>query len=185
MEWHCRIMTVIIADTCFSAQNCRGKMVRIALQFKASLENLTNVRPDDEDFRWYLKLQCQNCGEGTKDWVYMCLSESQAIKGSRGSASFVSKCKLCGRENSMDIIKDSITAYKADDSNKFKTMVAFDCRGLEPVDFSPRGGFVAEGVDSGSKFLEVNLTEKDWSDYDEKASEAVGIYEVTHQFLKL
>lgn len=21
-----------------------------------------------------LKLQCQNCGEGTKDWVYMCLS---------------------------------------------------------------------------------------------------------------
>ncbi|XP_020624910.1 UPF0587 protein v1g245604-like isoform X4 [Orbicella faveolata] len=163
MEWHCRIMTVIIADTCFSAQNCRGKMVRIALQFKASLENLTNVRPDDEDFRWYLKLQCQNCGEGTKDWVYMCLSESQAIKGSRGSASFVSKCKLCGRENSMDIIKDSITAYKADDSNKFKTMVAFDCRGLEPVDFSPR----------------------DWSDYDEKASEAVGIYEVTHQFLKL
>ncbi|XP_020624909.1 UPF0587 protein C1orf123 homolog isoform X3 [Orbicella faveolata] len=173
MEWHCRIMTVIIADTCFSAQNCRGKMVRIALQFKASLENLTNVRPDDEDFRWYLKLQCQNCGEGTKDWVYMCLSESQAIKGSRGSASFVSKCKLCGRENSMD------------DSNKFKTMVAFDCRGLEPVDFSPRGGFVAEGVDSGSKFLEVNLTEKDWSDYDEKASEAVGIYEVTHQFLKL
>ena len=28
-----------------------------------------------------------------------------------------------------------------------------------------QGGFVAEGVDSGSKFLEVNLTEKvlDWS----------------------
>ena len=29
---------------------------------------------------------------------------------------------------------------QADDSNKFKTMVAFDCRGLEPVDFSPRVG---------------------------------------------
>ena len=30
---------------------------RIALQFKANLENLTNVRPDEEDFRWYLKVR--------------------------------------------------------------------------------------------------------------------------------
>ena len=30
---------------------------RIALQFKAVLENLTNVRPDGEDFRWYLKVR--------------------------------------------------------------------------------------------------------------------------------
>lgn len=29
---------------------------RIALQFKANLENLTNVRPDEDDFRWYLKV---------------------------------------------------------------------------------------------------------------------------------
>lgn len=85
----------------------------------------------------------------------------------------------------MDIIKDSIKEYTAEDSNKFKTMVAFDCRGVEPVDFSPRVGFVAEGEDSGTKFSDVNLTEKDWSDYDEKAGQAVGIYEVTHQFLKL
>ena len=27
---------------------------------------------------------------------------------------------------------------QAEDSNRFKTMVAFDCRGVEPVDFSPR-----------------------------------------------
>ncbi|XP_029209976.1 UPF0587 protein v1g245604-like [Acropora palmata] len=160
-------------------------MVRIALQFKANLENLTNVRPDEDDFRWYLKLRCQNCGEETKDWVYMCLIENKPIRGSRGTANFVSKCKLCGRENSMDIMKDSIKAYTADDSNKFKAMVAFDCRGLDPVDFSPRGGFVAEGEDSGVKFVDVDLTEKDWSDYDEKAGQAVGIYEVTHRFVKL
>ncbi|KAK2547827.1 UPF0587 protein [Acropora cervicornis] len=112
-------------------------MVRIALQFKANLENLTNVRPDEDDFRWYLKLRCQNCGEETKDWVYMCLIENKPIRGSRGTANFVSKCKLCGRENSMDIMKDSIKAYT------------------------------------------------DWSDYDEKAGQAVGIYEVTHRFVKL
>ncbi|XP_015748182.1 PREDICTED: UPF0587 protein C1orf123-like [Acropora digitifera] len=67
-------------------------MVRIALQFKANLENLTNVRPDEDDFRWYLK------------HVYLFI-----------------------------------------------------------------------------KFFRL----KDWSDYDEKAGQAVGIYEVTHRFVKL
>ncbi len=35
-------------------------------------------------------------------------------------------------------MKDTITAYNAEDTNKFKTIVAFDCRGVEPVAFDPR-----------------------------------------------
>lgn len=31
----------------------------------------------------------------------------------------------------------------------------------------------------------VSLVLQDWSDYDEHAGEAVGIYEVTHQFIKV
>ena len=31
-----------------------------------------------------------------------------------------------------------VCLLQAEDSNRFKTMVAFDCRGVEPVDFSPR-----------------------------------------------
>ncbi len=37
-----------------------------------------------------------------------------------------------------DIIKESITSYTDNDENSFKTIVAFDCRGVEPTDFSPR-----------------------------------------------
>jgi len=37
-----------------------------------------------------------------------------------------------------DIIKDSLCAYFADDMPQFKTVVAFDCRGVEPTDFEPR-----------------------------------------------
>lgn len=55
---------------------------KIALQLKATLENVTNLRPVGEDFRWYLK-------------------DSVALKGGRGSASMVQKCKLCARENSI------------------------------------------------------------------------------------
>ncbi|XP_021469711.2 CXXC motif containing zinc binding protein [Oncorhynchus mykiss] len=159
-------------------------MVKIGLQFKATLENVTNVRPEGEDFRWFLKLKCANCGEIPEKWQYINLMDSVPLKGGRGSASMVQKCKLCARENSIDIMRDTITPYNAEDSERFKTMVQFECRGLEPVDFQPQAGFAAEGVESGTKFPEITLLEKDWTDYDEKASESVGIYEVTHQFIK-
>ena len=29
---------------------------KIGLQIKANLENLTNLRPDGEDFRWYVRV---------------------------------------------------------------------------------------------------------------------------------
>lgn len=95
----------------------------------------------------------------------------------------VLKCKLCSRENSIDIMKDTITSYNADDSNQFKTIVVFDCRGVEPVDFSPRVGFTAEGDETGTPFPEVVLTEGEWADYDEKKGEPVGISEIQHQFV--
>lgn len=37
-----------------------------------------------------------------------------------------------------DIIADSVTSYNDTDDGKFKTVVKFDCRGMEPSDFSPR-----------------------------------------------
>lgn len=158
-------------------------MVKIGLQIKANLENLTNLRPDGEDFRWYVRLKCASCGEETTEFQYLTLCDSQPLKGGRGHASMVLKCKLCGRENSIDILKDTIKPYTADDSNKFKTVVAFDCRGVEPVDFSPRVGFVAEGEETGTPFNEVELTTGEWCDYDEKKGESVGVYEIEHKFV--
>ncbi|XP_044800934.1 CXXC motif containing zinc binding protein isoform X2 [Bubalus kerabau] len=143
----------------------RAAMGKIALQLKATLENVTNLRPVGEDFRWYLK-------------------DSVALKGGRGSASMVQKCKLCSRENSIEILSSTIKSYNAEDNEKFKTIVEFECRGLEPVDFQPQAGFAAEGVESGTVFSDINLQEKDWTDYDEKVQESVGIYEVAHQFVK-
>ncbi|XP_018609032.1 CXXC motif containing zinc binding protein isoform X2 [Scleropages formosus] len=159
-------------------------MVKFALQFKATLEHVTNLRPEGDDFRWFLKLKCGNCGEISDKWQYITLMDSVPLKGGRGSASMVQKCKLCSRENSIDILRDTITPYNADDSEKFKTMVQFECRGLEPVDFQPQAGFCAKGAESGTPFSEINLQEADWTDYDEKVNESVGIYEVTHKFIK-
>nr|KAF6504561.1 CXXC motif containing zinc binding protein [Rousettus aegyptiacus] len=107
-------------------------------------------------------MKCGSCGEISEKWQYIRQMDSVALKGGRGSASMVQKCKLCARENSIDILSSTIKSYNAEDNEKFKTIVEFECRGLEPVDFQPQ----------------------DWTDYDEKAQESVGIYEVTHQFVK-
>uniref|UniRef100_A0A3B5LK84 CXXC motif containing zinc binding protein n=1 Tax=Xiphophorus couchianus TaxID=32473 RepID=A0A3B5LK84_9TELE len=129
-----------------------------------------------------LQLKCGNCGEVPDKWQYVTLMESVPLKGGRGSASMVQKCKLCARENSIGAHESVIKC--ASDNEKFKTMVQFECRGLEPVDFQPQAGFAAEGAETGTPFPEVNLLEKDWNDYDDKAKESVGIYEVTHRFIK-
>ncbi|XP_009285657.1 PREDICTED: UPF0587 protein C1orf123 homolog isoform X1 [Aptenodytes forsteri] len=178
-------------------------MGRIGLQLRATLENITRLRAEGEDFRWYLKLKCGNCSEVSEKWQYLRLMDSAPLKGGRGSATMVQKCKLCSRENSivhnryilvimlmketarpLDILSQTIKPYNAEDSEKFKTIVEFECRGLEPVDFQPQAGFAAEGAESGTPFNDINLLEKDWNDYDEKTKESVGIYEVTHKFVK-
>ncbi|XP_030045164.1 CXXC motif containing zinc binding protein [Microcaecilia unicolor] len=159
-------------------------MVKIGLQLKATLENITNLGSLGDDFRWFLKLKCSNCAEVSEKWQYITLMDSVPLKGSRGSASMVQKCKLCARENSIDILRHTLKPYNAEDSEQFKTVVEFECRGLEPVDFQPQAGFAARGAESGTPFTEINLQEKDWTDYDEKIQESVGIYEVTHRFVK-
>ncbi|KAL8622458.1 hypothetical protein ACOMHN_034123 [Nucella lapillus] len=159
-------------------------MPKIALQLKASMENVTNLKPDGEDFLWFMKLKCNNCGEETPDFITCSLTDFSPLSGGRGHASVVIKCKLCKRENSIDILKDSLAAYEIDDAScqKFKTIVKFDCRGVSPEEFSPRAGWIAEGVESNTPF-EIDLTQREWYDYDEKAGEQVSVNEVEFQFV--
>ncbi|XP_052032908.1 CXXC motif containing zinc binding protein isoform X3 [Apodemus sylvaticus] len=115
--------------------------------------------PDVKSFQ--LLMKCGNCGEISEKWQYIRLMDSVALKGGRGSASMVQKCKLCARENSIEILSSTIKSYNAEDNEKFKTIVEFECRGLEPVDFQPQAGFAAEGVESRTVFSDINLQEKE------------------------
>lgn len=60
----------------------------------------------------------------------------------------------------------------------------FDCRGIEPIDFSPREGWIAVAEDSGTTFEDVDLSEKEWVDYDEKTKQSVGIYDIESKFIR-
>ena len=46
------------------------------------------------DLRWYLKLKCANCGETPDKWQYVDQTDKQPLKGGRGEACAVIKCKV-------------------------------------------------------------------------------------------
>jgi len=78
------------------------------------------------------------------------------------------------REHSASI-KEAPKSYTHSDTPKAQKIIEFDCRGLEFVEFKPDGEWKATGIESNTKFDAIDLTEGDWYDYDEKASEEVSI----------
>ena len=57
---------------------------------------------------------------------------------------------------------DTIKPYNMSDNNKFKTIVVFDCRGLEPVEFSPRNGWKVLGWKSSEDDDDDSEAESPW-----------------------
>lgn len=38
---------------------------------RLQLENVSKVATEGEDFRWFVKVKCSNCGEELAKWVYV------------------------------------------------------------------------------------------------------------------
>lgn len=78
-----------------------------------------------------------------------------------------------------------IGKYTNDDQGNFRALVTFDCRGIEPTDFAPGEGWIVKAEESGHFFENVNLTEKEWVEYDEKSQQSIGIYEFESRFVSV
>ncbi|KAF4973754.1 hypothetical protein FSARC_62 [Fusarium sarcochroum] len=61
---------------------------------------------------------------------------------------------------------------------KPQKILEFDCRGLEFTEFKPEGEWLAEGVETGTKFTGIELEEGEWFEYDEKSNEEVSINDI-------
>ncbi|KAI1723951.1 CXXC motif containing zinc binding protein [Ditylenchus destructor] len=156
----------------------------IALQLKANLVNVTDLAPSEfNEHRWYLKLKCSGCGQESERWQYATVQESQELSKGHGQCHILAKCSFCSRQNSLEILPDSYASYSADKNEEYQTIVKFDCRGLDPVDFDPRVGWRCFGTESGTVFDDIDLNEKEWVDYDEKAGQATEINEMSSRFI--
>ncbi|KAG8249768.1 hypothetical protein J6590_012073 [Homalodisca vitripennis] len=151
-------------------------MVFFTLCVKCNLEEIKILQPSS-DFTWTIKVKCSGCGEESPNWHTVDAQSSYEGKGGKGKFHFIYKCKFCSRENSLDIVGSSIKKINSDECMDFKPLVTFDCRGLVPVDFTPGKGWIAEAAESGRQFKDIDLSEKEWVDYDERSQQSVGIYE--------
>ncbi|XP_055705034.1 UPF0587 protein GA18326 [Phlebotomus papatasi] len=162
-------------------------MVKIGVQICATLENVEELKTSHPNYAFFFKLRCNNCGESSDK--FHDVTEADTVNADsrcpRGY-NFYAKCKLCNRENTVDIVEGSNVSYLAEDSGKFKTIVTLDCRGLEPTDFLPKSGWIVKAAEGGPTFEEdVGFDEDDWTDYDTKNSVSVGVYEFKSNFVKL
>jgi len=158
-------------------------MVHFTLCVKCNLDAIKTIYTPS-DFTWNIKVKCSGCGEESPNWHTVDSSSSFQGKGGKGTFNFIYKCKFCLRENSLDIVPASTKKLHAEDCMNFKPLVSFDCRGLEPIDFTPGKGWVAEAAESQTKFSDVDLGEKEWVEYDERSQLSVGIFEFEHKFVR-
>ncbi|KAI6213943.1 hypothetical protein M3Y94_00211100 [Aphelenchoides besseyi] len=149
------------------------------LQFKAHMENVTNLQPDEfSSHQWSLKLKCTGCREVGERWKYIAADELVEIPHSRGEANYVETCAFCKKHSTINVLQDH-RPYST--SDEFQPMVKFECRGTEPVEFQATGDWKCASTLSDTRFDKIDLSET-WADYDEKGAEPVTIDEVQTKF---
>lgn len=83
-------------------------MVRVALQISATLENVDELKTCHPDYSFFIKLTCTNCGETSDKWHDITESErTQQDSRNPNGFNFYMKCKMCSRENSIDVVEKS------------------------------------------------------------------------------
>ncbi|KAI9258519.1 hypothetical protein BY458DRAFT_557984 [Sporodiniella umbellata] len=159
-------------------------MVKLGLYIKADLENITDLIPT-EDYEWHFKVECTSCHEIDQNWISFNSQDEYSMNNSRGTANLVMRCKFCKREGSAHFEPSfTIRKYSATKNREFQVIAHFDCRGIELVQFQPRESWMAKGLESETPFVEIDLSEGEWAEYDEKSGEPVGISNISSEFRK-
>ncbi|XP_058460291.1 UPF0587 protein CG4646 isoform X2 [Malaya genurostris] len=83
-------------------------MVKIALQIKATLENIEELQTCHPHYAFFVRIKCTNCGEVSDKWHDITEGErvNEDTRNPKGF-NFYMKCRMCFRENSIDIVEGS------------------------------------------------------------------------------
>ncbi|CAM9387385.1 unnamed protein product [Choristocarpus tenellus] len=158
-------------------------MPTFILKVKCELDNVASMKADENNM-WFITLQSPDESE-IREFVEVTRARNEELAGSRGTANVVIKWKGAKKQATMSIvdIKKVTTAgeIKGEQSGEFVPILAFECRGLEPVRWHPSTDFtvISEG---GETFEDVDLIEGDWSDYCEASAAPISITDLNHRF---
>ncbi|KAJ3686493.1 hypothetical protein LUZ61_015657 [Rhynchospora tenuis] len=148
-------------------------MVYFQLKITANLVGLDKLQPrgglDDPDHPYFIKLQCENCGEITPCFSCVMLSEEVPLPRlhGRGTVNLVQKCKLCDRVGTVKMIPGFGKPFKhtSAERGRYVRIMVFECHGFSPVEFSFGAVWTAQ---SREKLWEMDLSKGEFNDFDER-----------------
>jgi len=145
---------------------------------------VTDLQPT-EDFEYSFEVKCTQCNEIHPKVIKINRKDEYEVAGGRGgTANFVWKCGLCKREASARFEPSFPTKSYSAENGQLAPLVTLDCRNLEFVGFDPEGTWRCVGTETGTVFEEVDLSEGEWTDYDEKSKLSVGVSNVKGEWTR-
>ncbi|CAO1633420.1 unnamed protein product [Jaminaea pallidilutea] len=167
-------------------------MPRLALQIKAQLENVKELRPSTDDYTLMVKTQCTSCHEEHPKLVAITPESEIETKGGRGTADLVMSCQFCKREGSAKFEENPPKEPRwrpysnpEDSGADWRTLCVLDVRGMDLVGWEPMGTWKCKATSGNTTFDDVEFDESsEWTDYDEGAGEPVGITELEGKWVR-
>jgi hypothetical protein len=145
------------------------------ISIKAELENIKSLSPIPNNL-W--KLNIRSSSGDIREGVTISEGDVIELEGSKGTANFVLRWSKAEQQSYMKIVplKKVTGLYTDADSGKWIAILGIECRGIEITEYVPGFDFDAE-TSGGTKFNGIDLTEKEWTEYDEDADLSVSIME--------
>eukprot|EP00599_Poterioochromonas_sp_BG-1_P011709 CAMPEP_0173158986 /NCGR_PEP_ID=MMETSP1105-20130129/16786_1 /TAXON_ID=2985 /ORGANISM="Ochromonas sp., Strain BG-1" /LENGTH=161 /DNA_ID=CAMNT_0014077225 /DNA_START=48 /DNA_END=533 /DNA_ORIENTATION=+ len=150
-------------------------MPQFYLKVKADLENIKSLTPSVGNL-WKLDIQTPGGGE-VRNGITISSDDVYPLEGSRGEANFVIKWPYATDQSYIKILTNNRgvkPSYTSDDSGNYVTILGLECRNIEPTAWHPSFDFVIESSE-GTTFDKVDLSDRDWADYDEENDLSVSI----------
>lgn len=104
----------------------------------------------------------------------MSSGDVEALDGSRGEANFVVKFPGASSQSYIKLVAVKNVSGEYNKSGQWVTILGMECRGLVPVTWIPGIDFNATST-GGTQFDGIDLTEKEWADYDEENELSVSV----------
>ena len=154
------------------------------LQVKIEFENIKELIPILNN-HW--KINISN-GEDSlsREGITVSKEDVYELDGSKGTANFTLKWdKKDPNVSTINILdfnsKQCVPSISK--NNEWQTILAMDCRGIQPTHYLPSIDFNVI-TNSGKVFEDVDLTDKEWTEYDDENDEPITIMNIEGRFIK-
>lgn len=127
----------------------------------------------------------ESAGSETRDNVVIDPSEEHELPSGHGTANCLIRFEGGKTMHSLNF-EGEPTLYNPK-KDGFQTIRTFECRGVEPVSFDARGGFIIKLNDGRTTYddIEADLSDLPFEFYHEESETLVTIDSATFQFVKI